>query len=146
MSWSKKSTRELNHLGLSSIFYVATFFGLIAGLGQVFVFAFEKFVLRHYIHQSPHIVWMTPLVSVLFFPLCAFLFWLVARRCPRIMPLWLAVFVFGFLCYISLLLMATWLQLIPTVILATGLAVETTHLIGDHQEGFYSLDVIRNKI
>jgi arylsulfatase A-like enzyme len=118
------------------IFYLATFFGLVAGLGQVAIFAFEKIVLYHYIHQNPRIVWMTPLVNVLFFWLCALFFWLVAHRWPRLMPRWLMVFAFTFLFYLSLLVMATWLQWIALLVLATGLAVETTRLIRDHPKSF----------
>ena len=138
MNLSKQRARELLDPATASIFYLATFFGLVAGLGQVLAFAFEKFVLHDYIHQSPDVV-IEPLASVLFPFLTGLVFWLVARRWPRIMPWWLLVFAFAFLYYFSMLLMASWLIGISRAILATGLAVETTRVIGDHQKGFRSL-------
>lgn len=137
MSSSKNSAHELFDPGTASIFYVATFFGLVAGLGQVLVFVFEKFVLGHYIHQSSDAVWVAPLASVLFFLLLAFGFWMLEARWPRIVPWWLPVFVFAVLGYWGILLTYSGqLHGIARVILAIGLAAETTHLIGDHPRSF----------
>jgi arylsulfatase A-like enzyme len=139
VSRSQQQAVDPNQVETASIFYAAAFFGLIAGFGEIGVFAFEKFVLHHYIHANPDVIWMAPLVDVVVFALGALLFALVAARWPRITPHWLPVFSFAFACYVCLLVMATWLQWIPMLILAIGLAAETSRLIEAHPAGFSAL-------
>lgn len=139
MESEKQTTRVTAYPEVGAIFYTATFFALVAGFGELAVFGFQKFVLHHYIHQNLDAIWMAPLASVLFFLLVALVIWIVARWLPRMMSGWLPVFVLAFLCAVCLLVMATWVQWIPLVILALGLAAETTRLIGDHPAGFNAL-------
>ncbi len=139
MKSEKQTTRVTIYPEIGSIFYTATFFALVAGFGELAVLGVEKFVLNHYTHQNLDAIWLAPLASVLCFLLFAFLLWMVAPRLPRRMPGWLPVFAFAFLCALCLLVMITWLQWIPIVILAIGLAAETTRLIGDHPAGFNAL-------
>jgi arylsulfatase A-like enzyme len=139
MNWSRQGKTEPNQSDSISVFYTAIFFALIAGLGEIGVFAYEKFTLHYYIHQNPDVIWMAPLVDMLFFSSGALFFWIVSRRLPRIIPRWLPVFSFSFVCYTSLLVLATWLGWVPLLILAIGLAAETARLIGDHPAGFERL-------
>ncbi len=136
---SKMNHRQLKPSSNVWIFYVGAFWGLVAGFGQLVILGFEKFIRHDYVHTGAQVLWMTPLADILFFLLGAFLLWLLAHLAPRLVSSKFIVFAFAFLGYLSLLIMATWLNVFAAIVLAMGLALETTHLIASHDQGFERL-------
>lgn len=118
------------------IFYIATFFGLASGISQVAVYAFEKFVLGQYVHSGLVLISLVPIVNVFFFWAFGLVLGLIAAIGSKRIPSWFPIFVLAFFFFLSLLVMATWLQWIALTILSVGLAAETTRLIRDHPDGF----------
>ncbi len=118
---------------------LAVWFGLLSGLGQVALVAVKKFFLHRYIHHGPDLIWMAPLADLLLFALLGIILSLIARRWPKLVPLSLAVTVFAFLGYLSMLKMYPKLHRYAALLLAAGLAVQTVRLVAGHTRGFYSL-------
>ena len=82
---------------------------------------------------------MVPLAEVIVFTLVGLLLFLVARRWPRFVSLRVAIFVFAFLGFLSLLLMVPRLHRLAVLVLAAGLATQTARIIGAHPAPFYAL-------
>jgi arylsulfatase A-like enzyme len=119
------------------VLLIAVWFGLVAGLGEVSLAAIAKSFLHHYTHLSPHIVWMTPSADAIILAIPGLIFSIVMWRWPGTVAFRLATFVFAFLACLSVLLRVSWLQTYAAMILATGLAVQTSHLIVSHPRGFF---------
>jgi arylsulfatase A-like enzyme len=115
---------------------IAVWFGLVAGLGEVSLAAIAKFFLHHYTHLSPQIVWMTPSADAIVLAIPGLIFAIVMWRWPGTPAFRIATFVFAFLACLSVLLRVSWLQAYAAMILAVGLAVQTSHLVASHCWGF----------
>lgn len=117
----------------------AMWFGLLTGLVDVSVLAVQKLLLHKAIHLSPLFIWMAPLADVLLFAIPGFCLFLIARCCPKLASLPIAVFVFSFLGFSSLLFVFPRLHRIAMFLLAAGLAMQAARFISKHTNGFHSL-------
>ena len=114
-------------------------FGLVTGLGEVALQGVRKFLLHRIIRVSPDIVWMSPLADVILFAIPGLLIFLAASWVGKLASLRIAVFMFAFLGYMSGLLMTNWMNYYAAVLLAAGLAVQTSRFIAGRSQQFHSL-------
>lgn len=119
------------------VLILAVWFGLLTGLGEVSILAIAKFFLNRYVHQGAHVVWAAPAADVFVFAIPGLILSFLAWRWLSVSISRIAVFVFAFLAFLSLLFMVTWLHKYAALLLATGLAVQSSRLIGRHPVGFY---------
>ena len=124
---------------LASFLFMTAWFGLLAGLAEVSLLAVEKFLLHHYVHQGPQVVWMAPLADLLLVATSGLFLVLLARRWPRLAGLPAVAFLFAFLGLLSLLFMIAWLETYAALLLAVGLAVQTARSVAARARGFSSL-------
>lgn len=118
---------------------IAVWFALLTGLAEASWLGVEKFFLHREILLSRHVAWMAPLADILIFAIPGLFLFLVAWCWPRLVSLRIAAFVFAFLGFLSLLLMATWFSNYARLLLAVGLAFQTARFIAARPRGFHSL-------
>lgn len=122
-----------------AVLLLAVWFGLLSGLAQVALFAFEKVFLHEYVQQSPHVAWMAPTTDLLIFAISGLALSLIARRWPGLIRLRLTASVFVFLSAFSLLLLVKSLHRYAALILAAGLAFQSARFIASRPDRFGSL-------
>lgn len=123
-------------------FRLALFFGLLTGLGEVLLLGIKKFALGHFINQSPWIIWMTPAADAGLMLLAGLGLWAIARLFPGRVRIGHAVFVYAFIGFFALTLMAYQLHDIARVVLSAGLASVVVR-VAVSQPGLRVLRVIR---
>ena len=119
------------------VLWIAGWFGLIAGLGELFIRVVQKFVLREPIRQSIHIIWMAPLADVFLFIVVAFLLVATSRYWPKVLSLSIVVFVFSFLVIGGPMLWFPRLYQYAVILLGLGLAVQSARFISGRSDLFY---------
>ncbi len=121
------------------ILLIAVWFALVTGFIEVSLRAVQKFFLHQRVFVSPHIVWMAPLADVFVFVIPGFILSVVAWHWPRLISLRLATFIFAFLGFLGPLIMYPRLHRYAALLLAVGLAMQTTRLIVGHTHRFHVL-------
>ena len=107
-----------------SLLFLAAWFGLLTGWGELVVFGVQKFLLHQLIWFGRHIVWMAPLANLCLFLLLGLLVVVLRRLFPRLVSLRNAVAAFTFLSVLS------WAWLFPDIkayaatLLALGVSVQ----------------------
>jgi arylsulfatase A-like enzyme len=121
--------------GPLNVLRLALWFGLITGIGEVTLLAIRKYALHRFLFVSMDSVWMTPLADVLLFLVVALLLIVVRAIVPaRVAPS--PVLVFTALTTFTILLMYGPLSRLAIVILALGVAVQTTRMTRRRAPGF----------
>ena len=93
-------------LTVTRLVLMSIWFGLLAGLGEVSILGFQKFVLRSHLQLvNPNTFWMAPLAETAVVTVFGLFLVLIARRWPSLLALRIVASVFGFLGFLSLLLM-----------------------------------------
>ena len=118
------------------ILIIALWFGLVTGLGEVFIRTFQKFVLGEFIYLSPHVTWMAPLADTLLFVFAGGILLLITRRWPKLVSLRIATFVFAVMTFLGPLLWYPKVHHYAALLLAIGLAVEVSRLVAAHSNAF----------
>jgi hypothetical protein len=109
--------------------FLGVWFGLLTGFTEVVLLGIKKFYLSQFIKFGPDVVWMTPLANAVLFLVPACLLMLLAWRWPKLNSLQVALLVFSFLGFLSLLLMYYPLHLYAKVLLAAGLTVQSVRVV-----------------
>lgn len=121
--------------GAAWLVVVGLWFALVAGLLETSVLLFQRYVLHDFIWLGRDFPWMTPVgYVVLFGPLALGFAALALWRGP--LAVLLAVWLFSFLAFISLLFLVPPLHHYASLVLAAGLAVQTTRLVVAREAGF----------
>src|SRR5262245_30628512 len=107
----------------------AAWFGLITGLTEVALLAVAKYSLHHEVHAGVDAVWMTPVADALIFSIPAILLLLLSFRVREALLTRVALAVFAFLGFISILLLYQRLHIPAAALLAAGLATQTVRLL-----------------
>lgn len=128
--------RSMSSVPMASLLLLAAWFGLLTGFGEVSLLAAKKLFLQQFIRFGPHVIWMAPLSDLLLFIVPGLVLSLIAWRWPKSISLRTACLLFAFLGFLSLLFMYSKLHLYAALLLACGLAVQTSRLIGAHAQGF----------
>jgi len=124
---------------------LAAWIGLLTGLGEVCILFVKQTLLRQWIHLGREFVWMTPLADLILFTTIGFFLFIVARRWPRLVTLRVVAFVLTFLSFFSLLFMFhPQLYKYAAMLLATGLAIQSSRYIVAHRQTFFV--VVRRSI
>jgi len=85
------------------------------------------------------VVWMVPLINSILLLLPVIVITLIALVRPGTWGRSVAVFVSVFLAVASILFNFTWLHQLVTLLIATGVAVQTLRIVKAHPEGFFRL-------
>jgi arylsulfatase A-like enzyme len=113
--------RELNRTGF--IIRLIALLGLTAGLGEVALFAAQKYILHLFIFVGRDVVWMAPLSELILFLVLGMLFLLARRIFPRFS--WVtALTIFASLTVMALLWMYTPFHKGAALLLALGVGVQ----------------------
>jgi hypothetical protein len=118
---------------------LAVWFGLLTGLVEVALLCIRKFLFARILFLGPQFVWMTPVADVLLFIVPGLFLWFLAACWPRLVSFGFATFVFTFVGSLSLLLIYPRLNNYAVLLLAAGIAVQSTRILGRYPEGFHLL-------
>jgi arylsulfatase A-like enzyme len=122
---------------LSSIAQVTICFGAVVGLLEgVGLLAFQHINYARWgpmIHVSPEIIWISPIVDLIFFSLVSTLIWLVSRTIPRIPSLRAVILALSFLAVYDWLTLTGRLYQRACLLLAFGAAVATGRWLARHE-------------
>jgi arylsulfatase A-like enzyme len=112
---------------------LAAWFALFSGLVEVFYWVVMRAVgASWYLGMSPDFVWMTPATDLIVFAGPGLLFFLLARRGPEFPWPRVALFVYCWMTFTKLLLLAGKLHDMVVMLFACGLAVHTSRLLDRH--------------
>jgi len=114
---------------LAGLMLLAAWFGLVTGLGEVFIQNIMGFLANKQIDINQQSAWMTPVADLLIFTIIGLLLFLLARRLPKLISPRAVAFVFSFLGFLSLLFRISWLASYAALPLAAGLAVQVSRYI-----------------
>lgn len=117
-----------NPVQASQLLLIGLWSGILAGLMQVLFLGLEKFLLHHSIGFGLDVVWMAPLATALLFLIPAILLSLLAQRTKQI-TLFVVVFVFALLAFLSVLLDLAWLHPLAALLLSAGLGIQTARFV-----------------
>lgn len=117
---------------------LAIWFGLLTGLVETSFIAFAKFYQHKIIFLGIHFIWMIPLATTFFFAIPGLVMLLVARRWPKNVSLRIATFIYAWLSFITLLQMVSRLHFMATLLLAAGLASQTSRIIAARPNYYYA--------
>ncbi len=110
---------------------LAIWFGLVTGLLEA-VFQIVKNMTMHTVEvpnlTSIDVIWMAPLTDAILFAGLGLIVAYVVWVWPELVPFPIAVFVFAFLGFLALLILLPGLNLLPELLLATGLATQFARL------------------
>jgi arylsulfatase A-like enzyme len=118
-----------------SLLRTGIWFGLVTGLCEVAVLAVRKLVLGEIIQLSPHFVWMTPVAAVCFFGSAALVLAALQWRLPRLVTMRAGILAFAFLAFLSLLFLLIRLHSVALLLLAAGLAWQTSRVLAARAAG-----------
>lgn len=116
---------ELNRTGF--VLRLIALLGLMAGLGEVVLFAAQKFILHLFIFVGRDVVWMAPLSELILFLALGALFLLARRLIPRLSWI-LALMLFGALAVLALLFMYSPFHKGAAILLALGIGVTVARI------------------
>jgi arylsulfatase A-like enzyme len=122
-----------------SILLVAAWFGLFTAFGELIILGEQRFIQNTLIHRGLLVIWALPLTEVTIFVGIGLILFLLSRRFPKLAKTQVVAFVFPFLGYLSIFLMFPRIHILADVVLALGLAVQTSRLAVSHPNGFYFL-------
>lgn len=125
----KEPTPSVTSLKPAEILLLALWFGLLMGLAEVAVWAIQTAVLGQLVVTSHHIIWMAPLVNILYLVGPALILALIAGRWPGRISLSLIIFVFTLPGFLGLLFMIPGLHRLAALVLAAGLSVQTARML-----------------
>ena len=112
---------------------VATWFGLLAGLGESLVLALKQVVMHQYTREiSFQTYWTAPLVDVCIFLVPGLVCWLLARRRPALRWQRPLVTLLGFLVSMAVLLWSYALHPLARLILCAGVGVQAGAWVARH--------------
>jgi hypothetical protein len=140
MAQDEARVRSAVHERPATYLFLAIWFALLTGLCEVAGLAVVQFFLHRYIYYfGICLIWMAPAANIFIFAIPGLALFLVARTWPRLTSLGIAVGIYAFLGYLSLLFLYQGLAKLAAVLLAAGLAIQTAHIIVAHPQTFYSV-------
>jgi len=106
--------------------------GLVAGLGEALLLGIARFGLGRYTHLPPDLVWMSPVASMVVFGVVGIAMLAVGKIFRPIGSFRALILTLSFLLFLNTLLLVTQLHQAAALVLAAGLAVQTTRLASRH--------------
>ncbi|MHC4594403.1 MAG: sulfatase-like hydrolase/transferase, partial [Planctomycetota bacterium] len=121
------------------LFQVTIWFALLSSLIEIAILAIQMLYLDQILHLSKEFVWMIPLANVIFFAIPTLFFLFADLLWPKIDSLRFTTFVLALLGCMNLLFMYTRIHHYAALLLAFGIAVQTSRFIMVHRFAFRSL-------
>jgi arylsulfatase A-like enzyme len=125
------------HTGLASIIQVTISLGAMAGLLEgVGLLVFQRVNYARWgpmLHLSSEIIWISPIVDLIFFCLISTVIWLVSRIIPRIPALRVVIFALSFLTVYDWLTLTARLYHRACLLFAFGAAVAFGRWLARHE-------------
>ncbi len=125
-------------LRIGTVLRLAVAFGLFTGLVDAIWLTIAKVLRSKYLTISPQFVWMAPVADVFLFSAAAVVLLMAARLNRRLASPAVPLALFTFLSYASVLFLVGGLHGAARILLAAGLAVQTTRLILPRRRTFES--------
>ncbi len=125
---------------------IAAWFGVLTGLVEVAVLMSLDYLFHQY-HWfvGPELVWLTPLADLLGFVGLGLILYPIASLLRGWASLGIAAFGFGALGFFAVLLIVPGLSLVAALILAIGLATQTSRMVVAHRERVDALIRVLNR-
>jgi arylsulfatase A-like enzyme len=117
--------------------FLAAWFGLLTGLGELAVFGLQKFLLHQLIWFGRHIVWMAPLANLCLFVGLGLLVALLQRFFPRLISLRNVIAVFSLLSVLSWALLIPDIKMYAATLLALGVSVQIARWVAHQSQRFF---------
>jgi arylsulfatase A-like enzyme len=121
------------------LFHLAVWFGLVTGLAEAIAWVVRDRVLQLRTELGAEILWMAPLADLLLFGLVGGLLAGLRWCRPGLVTLARAVAVFAAMTYASILLLIPELHNAASLVLATGLGIQTGRWAGRYSGGFLAV-------
>ena len=118
---------------------IAVWFGTVAGLLEVAVLTFQKFVRHGLTHRGAQVVWMAPLAEVIVLLVAGLVLLGIGLAWRRARSLPVIVAAFAFLAMLSLVLLPGWLAWWAATLLAAGVAAQAALISRRYPVGFERL-------
>jgi arylsulfatase A-like enzyme len=131
---NSKSTQSLTVV--TNILYLAAWFALATGFGDVLMLGLRKFFFQQVINRGLDVIWMAPLAYVPLFVIPGLSLSLLSRWIPTLGSFTIYIFTFTVIAFFSVLLTFPEVHLIAAVLLSAGLAVQATRQIVRRISGF----------
>ena len=132
-----KPTQQMT-ISVLRILYIAGWFGLFTGLLEAFyLVGWRQLIGRNRINLSQHVLWMAPVTELVIFVLLGSILALLVWQFPRLFTLRIFYFILAFVSFLALLLIVPQLNIYAKYLLAIGLSVQTSRMIGKNPYGFY---------
>lgn len=123
----------------ATILLIAAWFGLFTSFGELAILGVRKFLQYKIIYRGPLVIWTLPLTDVIIFVSIGFVLYLLSKKIQRFAKTDVPVLVFSFMAYISFFLMFPQIHILASIVLALGLAVQTSRIAISHPNGFFLL-------
>jgi arylsulfatase A-like enzyme len=120
------------------IIIAAVWFGLFSGLGELFIQAFRKILLHRILGVSLDIVWMAPLIDIIFITIPAVILILINLLWSKLINNRVFYWVFTFIGLLIFLLYLP-LHIIAITILSAGLSVWISLFLSQHTRQFQTI-------
>lgn len=122
------------------ILVLATWFGLLTGLAEaLFRVVWQQLIRHHLIWVSRDVLWMAPVSDLIIFLLGGSCLALLAWPLRRVITLRVVTFVLALLSFMALLQLLPQLHPYAVILLASGLAFQTSRMVVARQDSFYRL-------
>lgn len=133
----RKSILDLQSI---RILVFAAWFGLLTGLAEALFRVIWRQLIRHnIIWASRDILWMAPISDLIIFVLAGSCLALLALSLPKLISLRVATFVLALMSFAALLMLFPQLNIYAVILLASGLAFQTSRVIGAKHIRFHGL-------
>ncbi len=127
------------NLGPSWPMVLALWLAVVVGIIEVLVRAAERYLLHDIIKVGPHVVWMAPVVNLFWFSLPATCLLLAARTWPQRVSSRVIFAALTSVAFFSLILLYKKMHAAAAIVLAIGLAVQSTRLVAQRLDAVQRL-------
>jgi arylsulfatase A-like enzyme len=127
---------------------VAAWFGILSAWLELMIFGYREYIQGRFsfgmsqeltLWGDHRVLWMVPLINSVLFLLPVILIALIALFRPGTWGRSVTTFLAVFLAVASILFNFTWLHQLVTLLIATGVAVQTVRIVNAHPVGFFRL-------
>jgi arylsulfatase A-like enzyme len=122
-----------------AILLIAAWFGLFTAFGELAILGEHRFIQNGIIHRGLLVLWALPLTEVIFFGSIGIILLLFTKQFPKLAKIKVASLVFPFMAYLSIFLMFPRIYILADILLASGLALQTSQIATSHLNGFFFL-------
>jgi len=122
-----------HRLSPGGVFLLAIWFGVLAGLGELLLLGYDKFVSGDLVFVPRQVVWMAPLADVAYCAVAGVVLLLAGKGQPTLRAV---VFTFTTIAVAAWMFMFEFLHPIAVVVLAGGAGLQLSRVVAKNEAGF----------